>query len=164
MPKPFEKKYVAAESKPGRLVVARITPGTELVQGVEAVCEAYGIKSGVVVSAIGSLRKAAIHYIVRNEKDPLGVSPGPDLLMEGPVELGSCHGLVCEDEEGKVVVHLHASVMDQTKKVYSGHVMEKGNPVAVTVEVSILEAENVRIVRRYDPKAGRLMTQPESTS
>ncbi len=163
MPKPSEKKYVAAESKPGRLVVARITPETELVQGIVEVCKAYGIKSGILINAIGTLRKAAIRHGIPNEKDPLGVSPSPDLLVKGPVELGSCQGLVCEDEEGKVVVHLHASVMDQAKNVYSGHIMEKGNPVAVTVDVSILEAENIRIVRRYDPKVGRLMTQPEST-
>lgn len=135
------RKYVAAEAKPGKLLVARITPGTELVDGIAEVCKAYGIKSGMVINAIGSLQKVAIHYVIPNAKDPLGVSPGPDLLIEGPVEIGSCHGLLCEDEDGEVVVHLHVSVMDKSEKVYGGHLMESGNPVAVMVDVSILEAK-----------------------
>ncbi|MCW4019883.1 MAG: DNA-binding protein [Candidatus Bathyarchaeota archaeon] len=157
-----KKEFVAAEAKLGRLVVGRVTPRTDLVHGIAKVCEAYGIKSGVVISAIGSLQRARLHYVVSDAEDPLGTAPGPDLHVEGPVELGSCHGLICEDEEGEVSVHLHASVMGKSKKVYSGHVTDKGNPVAVTVDFSILETQNIRIIRRFDPQVGRVMTQPEA--
>lgn len=39
----------------GRVIVARIYPGEDLVAGIEEACKKHGIKYGIITSCIGSL-------------------------------------------------------------------------------------------------------------
>ena len=51
----MNEQISAAEGRLGRVVVIRLAPGADLLNGMQTACERYGIHNGVVISAIGSL-------------------------------------------------------------------------------------------------------------
>lgn len=149
-----------AEGRPGRIVAARLLPGTNLMSGIVEVCDKHGIKNGIVVSAIGSLK--TVKYM-----DPI---PRPDLkskyaygepmTAEGPIELLSLAGSVCHADDGKVLLHLHATMCLADGKAFGGHVCEDGSEVLLTADVVIAEVDGVNFVRRYDEETGMFMYSP----
>ena len=51
----MSEQFHSAQGRMDRVIVARLLPGTDLLEGLQAVCEKHGLRNGVVISAIGSL-------------------------------------------------------------------------------------------------------------
>ena len=50
----MDEPFTSAEGKLGRVIVLRMKPGTDLLDGMLAACEKHQIRNGVIISAIGS--------------------------------------------------------------------------------------------------------------
>lgn len=134
-----------------RAVIIRVLPGFDLIEGIEEACQSLGIKSGAVTSCIGSLQRASLMIAVPlNNK--IGAGYSDPRVLEGPLELLSGQGTIGLEEGGEIAIHLHGVVSDKEGHVHGGHLVKGENPVLITCEVMVTQAEGIRIVRVYDPE------------
>lgn len=154
-----EIRYTVAEARIGRVLVGRLLPGTDVMEGIKKICNEYGIKNGVVTTAIGSLHKAVFKYLIPNPELKMRAGYGEPYKLDGPIEFCSGMGLICQNEKGELVVHFHGvfntSLRQGYEKVvpdyiYGGHFVEGENPVAATLDIMIVELKGVEMVRKYD--------------
>jgi predicted DNA-binding protein with PD1-like motif len=150
----------------GRLskaVMIRVLPGSDLLEGIEQACKETEIRAGMVVSCIGSLKKASFLFVVPAQ-NKVGAQYGDPLVLEGPLEFLGAQGTVGLEESGDVFVHLPGLASDKDGTVHGGHLVKGECPVLITCEVAITPVEGVRLVRRMDPKVGwKVLFPSEST-
>jgi len=58
----------------GRVVVVRLQPGTDIIEGVERVCDDLGIDYAYVDVGTGTLAKATLMYFIPNPNVKIGAS------------------------------------------------------------------------------------------
>lgn len=134
-----------------RAAIMRVLPGIDVIEGIEAVCQSLSIKSGAIISCIGSLQRASLMIAVPlNNK--VGAGYSDPMVLEGPLELLSGQGTIGLGEEGETAIHLHGVVSDKEGHLHGGHFVKGENPVLVTCEVALTQVEGIRIVRGYDPQ------------
>ena len=149
-----EIRTEAVASKKGRAIVGRILPGTDLVKGIDRICQDNQVTSGTIVAGIGSLVRAQFIYAVPDKDAPIGIKFSEPTQVEGPLEVLACQGTVGLTAEGGLGIHLHGLMSGPDMKVYGGHFLEGGNPVLATLEIRIHENQDVRIVREQDGETG----------
>lgn len=140
--------------KKGKIIVGRILPGTDLISGIEKICQDNQITHGTIITAIGSLIRAEFVYAVPDKNAKIGIKYSEPTRVEGPLELLACQGTIGLTVEGHLSIHLHGLMSDPDMKVYGGHLLENVNPVLVTVEIMIHENQDVQIVREQDVETG----------
>ena len=128
----------------GRIAVARVLEGEDLLETIKQRAEEAEIKSGCFF-AIGSLSKARIGYYHDGKYEYR--------VFSGPLEIASCTGNVTLDEEGKVAVHGHIVVSDKQFEAFGGHLTEQ-SIVGATAELVIVEAIGIDLRRSFDNKTG----------
>ena len=144
----------AIVSTSGRRIVGRLLPGTDLIAGLEAMCQHHDVTSGSVVSVIGSLSEAAVVHAVADDAGKIGIRYSDPTRIAGPLELLACQGGVGQTPDGQTSIHLHGLMSDPEMRVYGGHFLTGGNPVLATAEVLIQESRDVRMVREPDGETG----------
>ena len=122
----------------GRMVVAKLSPGEDLIESVQGLAERENVQSGVFF-VIGTLSQAHFYFYAPK--------PRP-VLLEEPLEIISCVGNISL-REGEPFVHAHISVSDSKYLCYGGHLLE-GSLVDRVAEVFILELVGKTIVRGAD--------------
>ncbi len=125
------------------VISMRLDRGEDVLTSIEAAAKANDIHTGVVISGIGTLDRARLHYITDT-----GYPPKDEFVeYEGPIELLSLDGIVAE-----YVPHLHTciSIKDKT---YMGH-LEPGSRVLYLAEIAIARLEDVRLCRRPHSETG----------
>ncbi len=132
-----------------RIVAARMSPGEDVLLGLEKICADYGIKDGIILTAIGSLDGAQFFNPVPLKDKKAGYGYGEPIILRGPIELVSMSGMICHNDEGETLLHIHYSLSDQHGTGHGGHVIE-GNKVLMTVDVVIAEVDGVEMGRGYD--------------
>jgi predicted DNA-binding protein with PD1-like motif len=142
------------------MVAARLMPGSNLMSGIAEVCEKHNIKSGILASGIGSLRKTSYMDLIPKPELKARYGYGDPMTADGPVEILNLAGAICHSDEGKVLIHVHATMCLADGKAFGGHLTEEGNEVLMTADVTILEIANVDFVRRLDEETGILMYSP----
>lgn len=134
-----------------KVVMVRLHPGQDLIEGLTEAGLAHGLKSGVIASCIGSLQRASFFTVVPLPKK-LGAGYGDPVAKEGPLELVSAQGTIGLDLEAKLLIHMHAALADSRGNLYGGHLIKGKCPVLVTCEAMIAYLEGVRAVQRPDPE------------
>ena len=125
--------------KYGRFVVMHLGKGELVMESLQKELARLGIKSGVITSAIGSLRKVVFHINTTTED-----LPTPELItLEGPIEIGAIQGTILDGKP-----HLHV-VCSDPKRAYTGH-LENGCEVLYMMEISIIEVQDMKITRKLD--------------
>ena len=124
----------------GRTILIHLSKGEKVLESVQAEIERLGVKNGILVSAIGSLRKATIHVISTTEDYPTDVF----FTVEKPIELGVAQGLIIDG-----VPHFHLVISEPDGEVYVGH-MEPGCEVQYLAELAILELNDLSLMRKPD--------------
>jgi predicted DNA-binding protein with PD1-like motif len=127
------------ESKPGKLVFARLVEGEDLLETVTKVAENAKVPVGLFF-LIGTLKKAKLGFFREGEYETT--------QMDQPLEIVSCLGNI-SIKENKTFAHAHISVSDEKGRVFGGHVMS-GCLIGVTGELVLMEAEGVKISRKFD--------------
>ena len=152
-------KYYSAAGRITRILAARLLPGKDVVEGVIELIKENGIASGTV-TAIGSLRSATVVWPKSMEitEDPMDVAVFHK--MEGPVELGIGHGLFGIDEDGEVVMHIHGLVMDKDGNMRCGNLVPGSAPVLATVDLTIQEMGDMKLVPTLDKIFKHKMLRP----
>ena len=129
------------ESKPGKLVFARLVEGEDLLETVTKVAENTKVSMGWFF-LIGTLKKANLGFFREGEYETT--------QMDQPLEIVSCLGNI-SIKENKTFAHAHISVSDEKGRVYGGHVMP-GCLIGVTGELVLMEADGVKIFRKFDER------------
>ena len=150
----------AAEGRLGRVVVIRLAPGTDLLDGMQAACERYGIHNGVVISGIGSLGRVRFCDVEALPEKKSGYGYGRVLELNDTIELTGASGVICSDEEGNINLHVHLSMSDKTGKAYGGHLVQ-GTTVLMTADIVLGEIEGVSMLRKYDPDMDVYLMHPQ---
>jgi predicted DNA-binding protein with PD1-like motif len=113
----------------GRLVYGRMAPNEDLVQGLQTLCRAQGVRHALVRMGLGSLVDACLQ-----------VPSGRQLLIEGPaVEVLSLFGELRTGADGHCSADLCGVVVNAAGQVVSGRFVSGHNPVFATFEVTLEE-------------------------
>lgn len=126
---------------PGRLVIIRLDPGEDLLQGLQRACEERGIKNAVIVSGYGALKKVHYHAIAGTDYPP----KDRHVVHERPLELVSLSGIIAN---GNIHAHIGVSTLE---KAFGGH-LEPGTIVAYLAEIALLEIAEGELVRTKHPQ------------
>lgn len=148
------KRIQSTETASNRIVSARLLPGVDLISGIKEICTIHNVKYGTIVSVIGSLSKLHLVYAVPSARGKVGIKYTEPIIIEGPLELLSCQGTIGVDDKGEFDAHMHGIVSDKYMKIYGGHIMKEESLVLATVEVTIVELSNAKLVRKYDDETG----------
>lgn len=116
----------------------RLRPGQDLRKEIDTFAKEHNIQAGVVISCVGSLKKAVLRMAGAKETK----------TYEGVFEIVSLVGTV---EVGNR--HLHIAVSDKEGNVFGGHLKE-GSLVETTAEIIVGELENIKFSRKFDPETG----------
>lgn len=113
----------------GRVAYARIGPNEDLVQGVEKLCVAQGLRNAFVRGALGSLVDACLER-----------PDGACQVIRGPaVEIVSLAGEVRLQTDGTLRAALTGVVADTNGQVHGGPFVAGANAVCVTFEITLEE-------------------------
>lgn len=137
-----------AGGTPGKMIAARILPGTDLLTGLEEICMLNGVKYGAV-NCFGSFSAAGYMYLVPMEAK-VGAGYGDLIKREGPIEFLSGTGIITQTDKGITELHFHGTMCDKEGTVFGGHIVKGQCPVLTTVDVVIQEALGVEMIRKYD--------------
>ena len=116
----------------GKVVYARMAPNEDLVQGIEKICMAQGLRHALVRSGLGSLVDACLD-LPGGQRHP---------VMGPAVEVLSLFGEVRTQADGVVQTlraDVSAVVVDVAGRVTSGVLVSGANPVFATFEVTLEE-------------------------
>ena len=138
-----------------RILVVRIDPGEDLQRSIETIAEREHVSAGVILSVVGSLRKAKL----RNVKSYPTQFPVSDKErayhdIEGPIEILNVSGNICRRVDDAIHVHLHATlskIIDERIVVLGGHISE-GCETFVMVEVFIGVLRSRSFTRAMHPE------------
>ena len=142
-----------------RIVMGKLKMDIDLLEGIQELVKREGIRTGVILSGIGALKKATF----RNLK----VLP-PDLKverhhrlyfdLEQPMEIVSLTGWIATKEDGDLEVHAHFSastVIGDSVVTLGGHLIP-GVVTSVKVVVVIGVVEDTNIQAGLDPRINQM--------
>ena len=125
------------------IIFLRLFPDEDLHEKLREACKLYGVKTAVVLSGLGQLKKFKLGYL--KEKNNYTTEK-----FDKPHELLALTGNIClqnEDHE----LHLHAVLGDEKKNAIGGHLIE--GKVEVTNEIVLLKT-NIAAKRKLEEKTG----------
>lgn len=125
---------------PARSLVVRISPGEDVLAGIEEAIARESVRTAAVVSGIGTLRDCHLHMVQTTGYPPQEAHP---TWQNTALELASVSGLILDGTP-----HLHTVVSDEGRAV-AGH-LEPGCVVLYLCEILLLVFDDTSIVRRAD--------------
>jgi predicted DNA-binding protein with PD1-like motif len=154
-------RFNEAQGVLGKVVVARLGSGTDVIEAIEKICEDNHIGSAIIATAIGSLAQAEFSFIIPKEDTKLKAGKGEPLFLEGPLDLLGAQGTVGWDQQGNRYTHLHGMLADKLDRLYGGHLVKGKNPVLLTMEISLIELKGISLIRRFYEETGSYQLSPE---
>lgn len=127
----------------GKMVVARLDRGDDLLESIAAVAREAGIRTGVVVSCIATVDRCRLHRITTTEYPPVDQF----VTREGPIEIVAAQGVIADFQP-----HIHFCASDLLG-TFAGH-LEPGSKVLYLAEVCILRAKGLALRRTKDESTG----------
>ncbi|RLE77841.1 MAG: hypothetical protein DRJ56_01430 [Thermoprotei archaeon] len=120
-----------AQGMIGRVLIARLDEGEDLIDGIRKACAEVGIRSGLVVG-LGELSE----YRVAADGSVAEGRQASVLSLVG----------VVSTLEGQLHVHAHVTLRLPDGSVVGGHALN-GNKVSPSVEVVVLEIQKAKLSR-----------------
>jgi predicted DNA-binding protein with PD1-like motif len=148
-----EQREENAYGKFGKILPIMLPPNKDLISSIKKTCNDNGIRSGNILTAVGSLQKLIITNPIKDTAKTGKVFTLPKVIP-GPLQILSLVGVICERDSRELHVHLHGSFADQNGKVYGGHIEEGDSPVLRRTEVVIGEISDIRMLERFDEVTG----------
>lgn len=150
----------SVEGSSGRTLVARLLPGTDMLEGIEEVCRRHHVKYAAVACAVGCFKQATFVYPIPQAGAQIGIVYSDPVVLEGPIEFLGGQGIICQSDDGKYLIHFHGSASDKDMRIWGGHLVT-GNVVLATLDLVINEICGVNMVRRFDEETGFVQFSPE---
>lgn len=113
----------------GTIYTIRINPDEDLLGSIEKFVEETGLKHGVIVTGIATIKNCELHMVTTTTYPPVNYY---DHMPNEPLELSALSGVIADGD-----IHMHM-VVSNRKVAYSGHV-EHGCTVLYLCEVVIME-------------------------
>lgn len=151
--------HYSAIGKPGRCLVFRLRPGTDLMTGLAEMASAHGIKAAYIPTIIGGVNAAVIEVATPSAESPVGVV-AKKIQLTGPIAICAAQGMICELGDGKIGPHLHIAFVDSNGHMHGGHLEEGTAPVTTTADVIMQEVLGVRFGRGFDPDVKTILFFP----
>lgn len=123
-----------------KILPLRLKPSQDLRQSLKDFAQTQDIEAGFILTAIGSLKQAAIRFADREEST----------MLDDKFEILSLNGTVANTG-----VHLHIAISDRTGKTIGGHLVD-GCIIYTTAEIVIGVSEEFRFLRTIDAATGYL--------
>ena len=148
----MNNRYLYRSGKLGRVIVARLKPGSDLLSSIREIVIKESIKAGVIISGVGLLGEANL----RNCKSlpieyPITDENRTFTSFKRPLEILSLSGNISLTEI-EPLVHAHITlsyVEEDTIGVIGGHLME-GCVIHGFAEVFLMELLDIEMVKRSD--------------
>jgi len=142
----------------GKVISARLLMGTDIIEGIEALCEENKIDSATIISCIGSFQKSSFVYLVPDETSHIKVQFSDVVEKEGPLEFIQGSGVVCK-RDAQYETHFHGSMSDQWGVVSGGHFIKGGN-IVITADIVLAEVQGIQHIRQLDDETGHVQFYP----
>jgi predicted DNA-binding protein with PD1-like motif len=113
------------------IIFLRLFSDEDLHEKLREVCKLYDVKTAVVMSGLGQLKKFKLGYL--KEKDNYTQEK-----FDKPHELLALTGNICLQNED-YELHLHAVLGDEKKNAIGGHLIE--GKVEVTNEIALFRTD-----------------------
>jgi uncharacterized protein len=149
--------------KAGRVLVARLEPGSDLMPSLRTLAQRANIRTGVILSGVASFEKATIRNVGRRpEQYPITDQQRIFTPKEEPIELLALSGNISQ-KDGEVFVHAHVTISSglDDGRAYGGHLVD-GCIVLTTAELVIMELTGLAMERVHDPVTRALELYPGS--
>ena len=104
-----------SEGHISRVVMIRVLPGSDIIEGIEDVCKRLDIKAGAITCCIGSLQRASLLIAVPLE-NKIGAGYSNPIDFDGPLEFLAGQGTIGQEEEGDLFIHMHGVLSDKDGK------------------------------------------------
>jgi len=131
-----------------RIVMGKLKMDVDLLQGITEMARNEGVQTGIILSAVGALKKAVFRNIKILPPD-LKIEKHHRLYLdlEQPMEIVSLTGWIATREDKEVEVHAHLSastVMGEQVTTLGGH-LTSGiiTSVKVVVVIGVIEESNI---------------------
>jgi hypothetical protein len=145
-------RFSYREVREGRRFILRIPPRTRLMEQIQLFAKKVGLKHGVVVSAIGSVRDLSFSDIQAGAHLPITAPRMPVHTVEGPLDLLGIEGNFVPRQDGEVDAHLHILGAKSSGEAVGGHLIEA--EVFATCEMVIAEYIVEGVERQRSAKGG----------
>ncbi|OGP73340.1 MAG: hypothetical protein A2V86_16545 [Deltaproteobacteria bacterium RBG_16_49_23] len=138
-----------------RVLMGKLRMDVDLLEGIEELVKKERIKTGVILSGIGALKKATFRNLKILPPD-LKVEKRHRLYLEleQPMEIVSLTGWIAAREDGGAEIHAHFSastVMNDQVVTLGGH-LTPGTLTSVKVVIAIGVLEDSDIRAGIDPR------------
>jgi predicted DNA-binding protein with PD1-like motif len=143
------------EVEQGRRFVIKIAPGESVQQRLVDFADAAGVKHGVVVSAVGSVRDVKFRGIKTGAKLPITPPRIHVHEVEGPLELLAVTGNIFPDSNAEIDCHLHLLAGKSSGEVLGGHLLDASVFAICEIVLTEILAEGLE---RHFSKTGGIPT------
>jgi uncharacterized protein len=109
-----------------------------LLESIEDVIKAQGIRDGQVIISAGSVQDCTYHYVASTALK----AQNEFRTVKGPSEILSAGGIIADGEP-----HIHISLSNPDKGVYGGH-LEKGCRVLYLAEFTVFRYAGSALTRK----------------
>ncbi len=142
-----------------RLGQFRAKPEAPLLAAIEEAVRAEDVRSGVIISGLGALKKAVFRNL-RHFPKQYPVTPDDRLYLEvsQPMELVSLTGWIAPREDGEPEIHAHFAaslVQDESVVTMGGHLTEE-TICGIKVVGAILVTAPEKVHAEMDPETRTL--------
>lgn len=142
-----------------RIVIGKLAMNIDLLEGIEELVKKERIRTGVILSGIGALKKATFRNLKVLPPD-LNVEKHHRLYLEleQPMEIVSLTGWIATREGGEPEIHAHFSastVMNDQVVTLGGH-LTLGTITSVKVVIVIGLIEDTDIRAGLDPRLNQI--------
>lgn len=142
-----------------RIAMGKLRMNIDLLEGIEELVKREGVRTGVILSGIGALKKATFRNLKVLPPD-LKVEKHHRLYLEleQPMEIVSLTGWIATREDGEAEVHAHFSastVMEDKVVTLGGHLIP-GTLTSVKVVIVIGVIEESNIIAGLDPRINQM--------
>lgn len=151
----MDKTFWYKEYSQGRRFFLKIVPGQSLMANIKNLVIKEKVKAGVILSAIGSIRKVRINGIKSGAKLPITPARLTPHELEGPLELLGLTGNIVPGEDGQPDCHLHIIAGKASGDVVGGQLDDC--EVFATCEIVLVELV-LDGIERHKSKSGGTST------
>ena len=148
----MDKTYWYKEYTQGRRFFLKILPGQSVLENIKALVVKEKIKVGVILSAIGSVRKLRVNGIKSGAKLPITAARLTPHELEGPLELLGLSGNIVPGADGQPDCHLHLMAGKASGDVVGGQLDDA--EVFATCEIVLVEVVLEGVERHKSSSGG----------
>lgn len=140
--------FEAVRDETTKQIIGRLKKGTDLFEGIIAVCRTYGVEAGSF-QCIGSL--AGVGYMQFEQKEDGTLLYAAPTILHEPAELLAGTGFIGLDESSALEIHYHGMFLDKRGNISGGHFIQGENPIAITMEFIIHPIDDAKMKKHPDP-------------